>query len=160
MIEIVFIGKNNTAKLICPQCGALKKENVSEYLNAHEAVRLEHKCDCGFLHMVLLERRERYRKTVHLSGEYEKHLATGQLTTGPVTVKDISRAGLNLQIKEKKKPDLVVGDKLLLTFHLDDSQKTLIRKEVIVKNIRGSDIGAEFSSVDLYDRALGLYMFT
>ena len=160
MVEIVFIAKNNTTILICPKCGASKTKNVSGYLNAQEAVRLEHKCPCGFLHKVLLERRERYRKTVNLAGEYEGSLSTGQVTRGSMTVKDISRAGLNFQINEKKKPDFAVGDKLLLTFHLDDNQKSLIMKDVIVRNIRGSEIGAEFISVDLYDRALGLFMFT
>jgi len=159
MVEQAFISKNNTATLICPQCGASKTEKVSAYLSAREAVQLTHKCHCGFLHTVLLERRERSRKTVNLSGEYEGPLATGQLTKKPMTVKDISRAGLNFQINEEDKPDFVVGDKLLLAFHLDDNQKTLIKKEVIVRNIRGSYIGAEFGSVDLYDRALGLYMF-
>ena len=159
MVEQAFIAQDNTTKLICPQCGASKTENVSAYLNANKAVELTHKCRCGFLHTVLLERRQRLRKTVKLSGEYEGPLATDRLTTGPMIVKDISRAGLNFQINAEEKPDVVVGDRLLLTFHLDDNQKTLIRKEVSVRNIRGSHVGAEFRSVDLYDRALGRYMF-
>ena len=159
MVEKVFILKNNTVKLICPICNATKTEDVTEYLNADEAVLLEHKCRCGFLHTVLLERRERHRKTVNLSGEYHGSSSTGQLTRGPMTVKNISRAGLNFQINEDKKPDFVVGDKLLLTFHLDYNQKTLIRKEVVVINIRGPYVGVAFSSVDLYDKAFGLYMF-
>lgn len=158
--EKVFISKNNTAKLICPKCGESKTEKISEYLNIHEAVRLEHKCSCGFLYTVLLERRERHRKTVNLSGEYDYVLSTARTSKGSITVKDISRAGLSFQIDEDEKPDFVIGDKLSIKLHLDDKQKTLVRKEVIVKNIRGSYIGVEFSSVDLYDRALGRYMFS
>lgn len=159
MAEKVFISKNNTAKLICPKCGESKTEKISEYLNIHEAVRLKHKCSCGFLYTVLLERRERHRKTVNLSGEYDYSPSTDQTSKGSIIVKNISRAGLSFQVNEDEKQDFVIGDKLLIKFHLDDKQKTLIRKEVIVKNIRGSYIGAEFRSVDLYDRALGLYMF-
>lgn len=159
MTEKIFISKNNTAKLICPKCEASKTENVSEYLKVHEAVQLIHKCRCGFSSTVLLERRERHRKAVNLSGEYDFALSTGQTNKGSITVKDISRAGLKFQVDEDEKPDFVVGSKLFLKFHLDDKQKTLLKKEVIVKNIRGSIIGVEFISVDLYDRALGLYMF-
>ena len=159
MVVKAFILKNNTVKLICPKCNAIKTEKVTEYINTVEAVKLEHKCRCGFLHRVHLERRQRHRKTVNLSGQYEGSLSTNQLTRGAMTVKDISRAGLNFQINEDKKPDFVVGDKLLLTFHLDDNQKTLIRKKVVVKNIRGPCVGVAFSSVDLYDKALGRYMF-
>jgi hypothetical protein len=106
-----------------------------------------------------LERRERHRKTVNLSGEYDYAPSTDQTSKGSIIVKNISRAGLSFQVDEDEKQDFVIGDKLFIKFHLDDKQKTLIRKEVIVKNIRGSYIGVEFSSVDLYDRALGLYMF-
>lgn len=159
MAEKVFISKNNTANLICPKCETSKTENISEYLNAKEPVQLKHQCRCGYLHTVLLERRERYRKTVNLSGEYDVAFSTGQSARGPMTVKDISRAGLSFLVNEDEKQNFVVGDKLLIKFHLDDNQKTLIRKEVIVRNIRGPKIGVEFSSVDLYDRALGRYMF-
>lgn len=159
MVVKAFILKNNTVKLICPKCNAIKTEKVTEYINTVEAVKLEHKCRCGFSHRVLLERRQRHRKTVNLSGQYHGSPSTNRLTRGPMIVKDISRVGLSFQINEDKKPDFVVGDKLLLTFHLDDNQKTLIRKEVVVKNIRGSCVGVAFSSVDLYDKALGLYMF-
>ena len=160
MAEKVFISNNDTAKLICPKCGESKTEKISEYLNIHEAVRLKHNCSCGFLYTVLLERRERHRKTVNLSGEYKYALSTDKTSKGSITVKDISRAGLSFQLDEDEKQDFVIGDKLFIKFHLDDHQKTLIRKEVIVKNIRGSYIGVEFSSVDLYDRALGRYMFS
>ncbi|UCD32365.1 MAG: PilZ domain-containing protein [Desulfobacterales bacterium] len=160
MAEKVFIANNDTVKLVCPKCGKSKAEKISEYLNMHEAVRLKHQCGCGYLHTALLERRKRYRKTVNLSGEYDYSLATGQSAKGAITVKDISRAGLGFQMDKDERQDFVIGDQLVLKFHLDDEQKTLIRKEVIIRNIRGLDVGVEFSSVDLYDRALGLYMFT
>ena len=160
MAEKVFISKNGTAKLICPKCGESKTEKISEYLKTHEAVRLKHKCSCGFLYTVLLERRERHRKMVNLSGEYDYTLSTDQTSKGLIIVKDISRAGLSFQVDEDEKQGFVIGDKLFIKFHLDDKQKTLITKEVIVRNIRESYIGVEFSSVDLYDRALGRFMFS
>ena len=159
MAEKVFIAKDNTANLICPKCETTRTEDISEYLNAQKAVELKHQCQCGYLYTVLLERRERYRKTVNLSGEYAGALATGQTASGPMTVKDISRAGLSFMVNEDEKTHFVVGAKFLVKFNLDDKQKTLIRKEVIVRNIRGVNIGVAFSSVDLYDRALGNYMF-
>ena len=160
MDEKVFISKDNTATLICPKCEQSKTQNVSGYLDANEAVRIKHRCSCGYLHTVLLERRERHRKMVNLSGEYDSSLSPDQSIKGAITVRNISRAGLSFQVNEDEKQDFVIGDRLFVEFHLDDEQKTLIRKEVIIKNIRGPYIGAEFSSVDLYDRSLGLYMLS
>ena len=160
MSEKVFISIDNTATIVCPKCEKSKTENVSKYLETNEAVMLKHHCSCGYLHTVLLERREKHRKAVNLPGKYCHFLPAGQETKGSITVKDISRAGLNFKLNENEKQNFVIGTKLFVEFHLDDEPKTLIKKEVIVRNIRGLHIGSEFNSVDLYDSALGLYMFT
>jgi hypothetical protein len=47
-----------------------------------------------------------------------------------------------------------------LEFHLDNNSRSLIKKKGLVSNMRGPYIGVEFSSVDLYDKALGQYMFS
>ncbi len=148
------------AMIICPKCKESKNENVSEHIDCNETVKLEQKCSCGYVHSVILERRKRYRKTTNLPGVFNYIVAGKQAAKGSITVKDISRAGICFTLLENAKQSFAVGDKLIVEFHLDNALKSLIKKDVIIKYIRGSYVGTEFCSVDLYDKALGLYMFS
>ena len=109
---------------------------------------------------VLLERRKRRRKKVDLSGSYTCIVSGEQSAKGSITIQDITRAGLSFKLDESANQKFNMGDTLFLEFHLDDKSKSLIKKEAVIRNIRGPYIGVEFSSVDLYDRALGRYMFS
>jgi hypothetical protein len=47
-----------------------------------------------------------------------------------------------------------------IEFHLDDAQRTLIKKTVIIKNQHDQYIGAEFAPYETVDKALGFYLFS
>lgn len=160
MTENVFIYKANKAIVICPKCEKSKTIDVSEDIGSKYLVRLKHKCSCGYLYIVLLERRKRHRKIVNLPGTFICSISKEQVAKGLMTIQDITRAGLCFKLDANTKQKLNIGDKLLLDFNLDDKSRSLIKKEAIIRNIRGDFIGVEFSSVDLYDKALGLYMFS
>ena len=160
MTENVFIYKDNKAIIICPKCEKSKTIDVSEELGSKYLVRLKHKCSCGYLYVVLLERRKRHRKIVDLPGAYTCFVSEEQETRGSMTIQDITRAGLSFKLEESANQKFNMGDTLLLEFHLDDESKSLIKKEAVICNIRGPYIGVKFSSVDIYDRALGMYMFS
>ena len=160
MTEKVFIYKDNKAIIICPKCEKSKTIDVSEELGSKYLVRLKHKCSCGYLYIVPLERRKRHRKTTNLKGAYRCLVSGEQEAKGSMTIQDITRAGLSFTLDENERQKLNMGNNLLLEFHLDDHSRSLIKKEGLVSNMRGPYIGVEFSSVDLYDRALGQYMFS
>jgi len=160
MTDNVFIYKDNKAIVICPKCEKSKTIDVSEDIGSKYLVRLQPKCSCGYLYIVLLERRKRHRKIVNLPGTFIYSVSKEQVDKGLMTIQDITRAGLCFKLDANTKQKFNIGDKFLLEFHLDDKSGSLIKKEAIIRNIRGPFIGVEFSSVDLYDRALGLYMFS
>ena len=160
MTDNVFIYKDNKAIVICPKCEKSKTIDVSEDIGSKYLVRLQHKCSCGYLYIVLLERRKRQRKIVNLPGTFLCSVSKEPVDKGLMTIQDITRAGLCFKLDANTKQNFNIGDKFLLEFHLDDQSRSLIKKEAIIRNIRGPFIGVEFSSVDLYDRALGLYMFS
>jgi hypothetical protein len=160
MTEKVFIYKDNQAIIICPKCEKSKAIDVSEELGSKYLVRLQHKCSCGYLVIVLLERRKRHRKITNLKGVYSGLVSEEKEAKGSMTIQDITRAGLSFMLDERQSQKLNMGDNLLLEFHLDDKSRSLIKKEGLISNMRGPYIGVEFSSVDLYDRALGRYMFS
>ena len=158
-MDKVFIYKDNKAVIICPKCEQSKALDVTEHVHTQKAVKLKHPCACGYVYNVLLERRNRYRKMVDFPGTYTHVISGRQVSKGSMTVKEITRSGLGFTLDGDEIEKFNMGDTLFVEFHLDDESKSLIRKEGIIRMIRGSYIGAEFISVDLYDRALGIYMF-
>jgi hypothetical protein len=160
MTEKVFIYKDNQAIIICPKCEKSKAIDVSEELGSKYLVRLQHKCSCGYLVIVLLERRKRHRKITNLKGAYSGLVSEEKEAKGSMTIQDITRAGLSFMLDERQSQKLNMGDNLLLEFHLDNHSRSFIKKKGLVSNMRGPYVGVEFSSVDLYDKALGQYMFS
>lgn len=159
MIEKAFIYKNHQAVIICPKCEKSKAVDVSEQMNTNEVVTFTDQCNCGYSHDVLLERRDRHRKVTDIPGTYRQSIPGKPPVEGAMIVKEISRAGLGFEILENENTKLNIDGKLNVVFHLSDQKNALIQKEVIIKNIRGPYIVAQFLSVDLYDKPFGLYMF-
>lgn len=53
--------------------------------------------------------------------------------------------------------DVAPGDRLDIEFTLDDRERSLIKKEVVVRSVNGKSVGAEFTSTEHYER-LGPYL--
>lgn len=162
-VKKVFINNDNMATFVCPKCKKQTTADVAEYKDIDKAVRIQHTCSCTHSQTVLLERRKFYRKNVHIEGTYM--LAEKGPRARPMVVRDVSRSGLKLELKEKD--SLEVGDRLVVDFILDNPQKTAIRKEVIVKTVFSKYVGTEFCSRDpsnpidkAYDIAIGFYTFS
>ena len=151
----VFVNAENRATFTCPYCKKTSIKDVSKYAVMEKAVRIKYKCSCGQSHSVLLERRKHYRKETELPGEFSSP-KTGK---GMMVVRDLSRFGLKFETLGNYSFEL--GKKVRVVFHLDDSHRTEIKKDVVVKNISGHVIGAEFSKLndtELADRRLGFYL--
>lgn len=147
----VFINDRNMAMFACPACETTKTVDVSEYKDIDKAVKVKCKCKCGNAYTAILERRKFFRKETNLSGV----CIAGRDDRCLMSVKDILRSGLGLKLNHK--PDFKANDKKIVKFYLDDEPRSLIKKEVIVRIIRGFDVGVEFLSFEHYDR-LGLYL--
>ncbi len=158
MTEKVFVTGNNMAVFECPQCNKAKRVDVSRYKDIRQVVRIKVKCSCGHSYRVVLERRKHFRKGVNFSGTYTKVLPDYREDKGGMTVKDLSRAGVKIKLNVKK--DFKIGDILSVEFSLDDKQRSLIKKEAVVKIISNSYLGLEFNSIDSSDpsdKAIGFY---
>jgi hypothetical protein len=158
MTEKVYITSKQMATFICPQCQKSKTVNVSQYGGLDKIVRVHVKCPCGYAYTAILEKRKKYRKETNLPGSYE-HFADGRkVDRGLMTVKDVSTTGMKLKMSTHHR--CTVGDLIRVEFHLDDTHRTLITKKVIVRNIKGPEIGTEFAPTEAVDKALGFYLFS
>ena len=160
MTEKVFIADHDEATIICPQCNFSTTKDMARYKKIDTEVRLKIKCTCGHGYSVFLERRKQFRKATNLTGNYILRSSSGAEKKGSLNIKNISRAGLKLEIKQL--PDLKIGSTFSVEFRLDDKNATLIKKDVVVKVITQSSLGVEFTTFDTSepgDKALGFYLF-
>jgi len=95
-----------------------------------------------------------YRKSTNLKGRYINLSLNNEL--GMMIVKDVSMGGIGFEVvggnRIKKEHELMV------TFTLDDSHSSVIKKQVVVRNVRDKFVGCEFLHAHEYDKALGFYL--
>ncbi|MBU1196372.1 MAG: PilZ domain-containing protein [Proteobacteria bacterium] len=150
MVQKVFLIGDSKAKFSCPACGKERKMDVSKFSAAQKQVKIKCVCSCKHEFSVVLERRKHVRRKVDLEG-----LLTFQNDTWPVRIMDISRLGLLISIPEEL--ELATGQKIVVTFKLDDATQSRVEKELIVRSVVGKEIGVQFLSQDHYDK-LGPYL--
>lgn len=153
MKERVFINSENIATFICPECQKVRHADVSKILGIDKALSIKCQCKCGNKFDAILERRKYFRKDIELDGM----VYLGKENKLSVVVCDVSRAGLKLKLKTSHK--LKPGDELLIEFYLDNAEKTLVSKKIIVRSIKGVNIGVEFKSAEHYDKFGSYLMF-
>jgi hypothetical protein len=158
MTDKVYISRQQMATFVCPKCSRSKTVNASKYAHLDKLIKVNVKCPCGHAYTSILEKRKQYRKETHLSGTYIHFLDGRPANRGLMTVKDISANGMKLKLNVELICD--IGDHLDVEFHLDNRDRTLIKKRVIVKNVSGLYIGVEFGPTEALDKALGFYLFS
>jgi len=158
MIEKVYITSQQTATFVCPKCRKSKTVNVSQYAELDKIVKVNVKCPCGYAYISILDKRRQYRKETNLHGSYIRIVNGKEAGSGLMKVRDLSITGMKLQINGDH--GCAAGDIIRVEFHLDDPQRSLIRKKVIIQNINGKEIGTALAPTEALDKALGFYLFS
>jgi hypothetical protein len=158
MMEKVYITSRQMATFICPKCQKSKTVNVSQYADLDKIVKVNVRCPCGYTYTSILEKRKKYRKLTNLHGSYTRIVDGKEAEGGLMTVRDLSTTGMKLQINGDH--GCAAGDVIKVEFYLDDTQRSLIIKKVIIRNIIGSEIGTELAPTEAVDKALGFYLFS
>lgn len=151
-----FIDSEGKAIIKCPECHEVRLVDVRNYTKLDRHVRFKVKCPCSHSFKVHLERREYFRRPVELKGI---GLFQNGALKADLKICDLSRKGMRVQLSAET--SVAVGDKVTVEFRLDDENKTLIRKEAVVRSIWERFLGLEFFSIDpynVYDKALGFYL--
>lgn len=158
MAETVYITSSNTAVFRCPQCQRTKTVDVSTFGEFKPPLHFKLTCRCGHVASAVLEARKRYRKGAHLPGTYVHYVNGQPRGKGTMTVKDLSTNGMKLVLAASG--TIAPGDMLKIEFRLDDAQRSLIQKKVVVRNIGDNFVGTEFAATETLDKALGFYLRT
>jgi hypothetical protein len=158
-IQKIYLSDKNTALFECPKCHVSKESDVSKYKNLETSIKLKVKCKCGNVYEVTLERRKQFRKGTQLHGKFTYHPLSGENQNGTMTVVDISKGGL--KFKTPLEPRFKKDEIIEIEFNLDNSGKTLINKQVFVRNIKGTIVNVQFCSFDPNDsgdKAIEFYL--
>jgi len=157
-----YINEDQTATFVCPECQKPRVANVCKYVERKEHTPLRVRCKCGHQYQAYLEKRKKFRKQANLPGAYKFTTITPDKKpaeiAGKMSVIDISFTGI--RVKLLKAPRFAIGDKLTVEFTLDDANKSVIRKEVIVQNIKDLCAGFEYIFNQSYDTLLGFYLLS
>jgi hypothetical protein len=144
------------AAIVCSECEKVRVIDVTKIISNKNLINLRCKCKCGNVFHTVIERRRFYRKNIKFHGNCYPKKEESRI---PVLITDISRSGMKFEHKSLYK--FSIDDELHIDFFLDDPEKSLINKVVIIRSIakNGSVIGAEFKSPEHYDKLGGYLLY-
>jgi transcription elongation factor Elf1 len=151
----VYVRPDGTAVITCPHCGRQKVVSVSSYKGSKRRIKI--KCGCKNIFTANLEFRKKIRKKTKLLGKYTNFSQKNR--RGDIVVKNLSLDGLEFSTIDIDK--FKVGDDVEVAFKLDNEDRTTIRREVVVRDIRTCAVGCDFKVSSEYvhgDGALGYYV--
>ena len=148
----VFVREDGTTVIKCPYCAHARTVSVQRFKTIKKILKI--KCRCQKSYTVSLEHRKLYRKSTNLKGSYINNTLNNE--PGMMIVKDVSMGGIGFEVvgnnRIKKDHELVV------TFTLDDTHSSVIKKQVVVRIVVRNFVGCEFLHAHEYDKALGFYL--
>jgi hypothetical protein len=146
------------ATFSCPKCQKSKTVDVSQFAHLDKIVKVNVKCPCGHAYTSILEKRKKYRKETNLHGTYTRIVNGKEAGSGLMKVVDLSITGMKLKISGNH--GCTIGDVIRVEFHLDNPQRTQVKKKVIIRNIMKDEIGTALAPTEAVDKALGFYLFS
>lgn len=154
MTEVkVHVRENNTATLVCPSCQTVKHFDAGRYRQQRHVFSV--RCRCHHVFSILLDFRRHYRKQTSLHGTYQI-VSGGGVGGGIIHVHNLSRSGLGFTISGLH---AIQEDQVLeVEFQLSDHNKTVLKKQAIVRSVRQNNIGCEFRYNADLDKALGFFL--
>lgn len=158
-MQKVYITSDQMITFTCPECKRARTVSITDFKNLESAEKVRVKCSCGHAYLVNIEKRRQYRLETNFPGTFTIEDDGKEVDKGPMTVVDLSRTGLKIKTNDEGRFN--EGDLLKIEFRLDDPNRSLIQKEVVIRKIFGREYGAEFTSIhpsDPSDKALGFYM--
>jgi len=155
-ITIVRLNEQYEGVITCGHCGTRKTVQLASYhFDAQSPSRDKKvKCVCGTIFHVQFDLRKYPRIAVGLQGEI---FQPGQKKKiGDIVIKSLSVGGIGFEISNEML--FRKGDRLEVVFYLDDDTQSVIREEIVVKNVQKVFVGAEFAHKEKYNYELDFYL--
>ena len=148
----VFVREDGTTVLKCPFCRHARIVSVQKIKDNKKVIKV--KCSCKESYSASLELRKLYRKSTNLNGRYVNLSLNNE--NYRMIVKDISMGGIGFEAVGKS--CIEKEHEFEVTFTLDDTYSSVIKKQVVIKMVRDKFVGCEYVQPLEYDKALGSYL--
>ena len=149
----VHIRDNNAATLVCPACGLVRQIAVAKFRTDRHTRAI--RCRCGHVYSVLLDFRRHFRKPTSLAGTYVSRDPAGP-GGGVIRILNISRSGVGFTVSGRHR--ILPGQELQIEFQLTDRNRTVIKKQAVVRTVQENTVGCEFLCAGELDKALGFFL--
>jgi PAS domain S-box-containing protein len=160
LINTALLKDGKTANLACKHCNSQRLLDISEIRTI--GTRLKATCACGKAMYVKIELRREHRKMVKLDGVFIRgrgeRLAMKSDDWGRIQIDNISRHGVGFKVFGMQ--DVRVNDRFRVKFTLNNTARSVIQKEVVVRSVAEETIGCQFVGQDACDVTIGFYMMT
>ena len=148
----VFVREDGSTVIKCPSCKHARTVSVEKFKDKKKIIKI--KCSCKESYLVSLELRKMYRKSTNLKGSYINYSLNNEL--GMMIVKDVSMGGIGFEAVGGNR--IEKEHELEVTFTLDDTHSSVIKKQVVVRIVNNNYVGCEFTHAHEYNKALGFYL--
>jgi hypothetical protein len=151
----VILNDRKEGLFVCPACNNGVTKDLSHVACAQRVIQISCRCKCGHVYKVSVERRSIIREAVNFSGTCQYHTTMGELKIVLIKIHDISMSGIQFTVNTL--PDLKVDDSIIVSFNLDDWDRSKVCETGIIRWIQENKVGLEFDSVERFGK-LGLYL--
>ncbi len=150
-----FVNKVGNAVIKCPACRSVTIVPDDRMRQRQHSMKV--RCRCGEVFAINLESRQSYRKKTMLPGRYRQlQKDVGRDASRQMVVLDLSMSGLGFSPIGSS--SVREGEELEVEISLDDERNSVIKRQVVVQEIRRDVIGCEFLNVAEQDKVLGFYL--
>ena len=160
LINTALLKNGKTANIACKHCNRQRLLDISEIRRI--GTRMKATCACGNEMYIKVELRRENRKMVNLDGVFIRgrgdRLAMKSDDWGRIQIDNISRHGIGFKVFGMK--DVRVNDQFRVKFTLDNTARSVIQKEVVVRSVAEETIGCQFVGQDACDVTIGFYKMT
>lgn len=149
--EIVFTYGRDTGTISCRTCGKSEIIDLTRFQEVCQEGKV--KCPCGSTFDVFFDNRRYPRKRVKLPAQLFE-CQTGQ-PIADVTITSLALSGMSFtpSLTEHLQP----GDRLRISFVLDDGSRAQIDKDIIIRNVKADTSSAQFAEHS-YHHNLDFYL--
>lgn len=147
-----FVNEDGHTTLVCPNCNSVKSVNAGPFRERQH--RLKVRCSCSKVFAVNLDFRKCFRKPTQLEGVFD--MTPPASGGGKVTIINLSLEGACFEVIGIHR--LETAQKGTINFTLDDRKNTRLKRDFIVRMVKGNKIGVEFKKAQAFQKELGFYL--
>jgi transcription elongation factor Elf1 len=155
-VKTISVNEKGMVFLNCPFCENSSRRRAESFPNSNQPNGISITCSsCGKTYEIQLDFRKAFRKITFFDGFYSKLGSPGGFEK--MTVVDLSLGGCSFLASGRH--SLNPDDRIKLVFNLDNAQHTKIEKDIVVRIVKGRQIGCEFiATASGYDPDIGFYL--